>query len=97
MGNESLKLNELMKIELKSIYIRADGDRQYEYVSKLHLECLTELGKHEWQDVLNANIYKLNGDGSTGICIELSDIDAIRLEKFSKVMSGQCSALEYEL
>ena len=56
---------------------------------------LTEEGKAEWSDVLNAKVVGIYS-GYYGAQISLKDVKPERLEAFSKMLAGECTIAESE-
>lgn len=64
-------------------------------VVELHKNTLTEEGKREWADVLDAKVERIY-DGAYGTQLECSGISPTRLSEFSFMLSGECPAKDFD-
>lgn len=86
----------LMGCNLEDVHIvDADEDHDLATIVELNQDTLTEEGKAEWADVLNAKVTRIF-DGCYGIHIEVTGCGAERLKDFSMMLAGYCPASEYE-
>lgn len=86
----------LMGCNLEDVHIvDADVDHELATVVELNQDTLTEEGKAEWADVLNAKVLRIF-DGCYGIHIEVTGCEASRVQDFSMMLAGYCPASEYD-
>ena len=86
----------LMGCNLEDIHI-VDADEEHDLATivELNQDTLTEEGKAEWADVLNAKVTRIF-DGCYGTHIEVTGCEASRLQDFSMMLAGYCPASEYD-
>lgn len=86
----------LMGCNLEDVHI-VDADEEHDLATivELNQDTLTDEGKAEWADVLNAKVTRIF-DGCYGIHIEVTGCEAERLKDFSMMLAGYCPASEYE-
>lgn len=89
-------LANLMQGRLEDVHFcHCDEEIELATVVELDSNTLTEKGKADWADVLNAKVQRIY-EGSYGTQIDLSDVDPSRLSDFSFMLAGQCSAAKYD-
>ncbi|OLN30100.1 DUF6329 domain-containing protein [Desulfosporosinus metallidurans] len=90
------KLQDLMRIPLEDIHlVHSDEDIELATIVELKSDTLTEAGRKEWADVLNADVVRIF-DGIYGVQVECNGVDPQRLSDFSFMLAGQCSSQDYE-
>ena len=90
------KLQDLMRIPLEDIHlVHSDEDIELATIVELKSDTLTEAGREEWADVLNAGVVRIF-DGVYGVQVECGGVDPQRLSGFSFMLAGQCSSQDYE-
>lgn len=86
----------LMGCNLEDVHItHNEEEHDLATIVELNQDTLTEQGKIDWADVLNARVLRIY-DGYYGTQIEVSGCAASRLEEFSKVLAGYCTLSEYD-
>ncbi len=91
-----LKLKDLLTVSLEDIHlIHSDEEIDPATICKLNSDTLTNAGKEEWADVLNAKIHRIF-NGICGLQIEVSGVKPQRLSDFSFMLAGHCSEQDYE-
>ena len=94
-GEKIVTLFGLMGCNLEDVHITHDEEEHdLATIVELNQETLTEQGKIDWADVLNAKVLRIY-DGYYGTQIEVSGCAASRLEEFSKMLAGYCTVSEY--
>ncbi len=96
---KSLNLRSLLNvhhIRLEDVHL-CDVDEEHDLATVVELDqnTLTELGRHEWADVLDAKVERIYA-GYYGTQIELSGCDPDRLRDFSFMLAGQYSYKDYD-
>ena len=94
---EHLTLDDLLQsLKLDSVHLMHDEeDIDFATVEDFDKNTLTDEGKAAWKDVLNAEVKRIY-EGAYGLQIECGNIDAQRLTDFSYMLSGNCSAKEFD-
>ncbi len=64
-------------------------------IPELCIDVITEAGKREWADVLDAEVCQIY-IGLKGLEVSLVGVDATRIGAFSSVLAGHCSEELYE-
>lgn len=83
-----LTLRDLIRCGLEEVHLCCDGeDHELATVVELNDDTLTEQGKSDWADVLDAKVECIY-EGSYGAQIALSGVDAERLSDFSYMLAG---------
>ena len=91
------KLKDLLICKWEDIHlIHADVDSCPSNIIELSNDSLTEEGKKEWSDVLNADVVRVY-QGIYETQIELDNVQPQRLDQFSSVFAGCCPASDYKL
>ena len=91
-----LKLKDLLTVSLEDIHlIHSDEEIDPATICELNSDTLTNTGKEEWADVLNAKIHRIF-NGVYGLQIEVSGVKPQRLSDFSFMLAGHCSEQDYE-
>ena len=86
----------LMGCNLEDVHIVHDEEEHdLATIVELNQDTLTEQGKADWADVLNAKVLRIY-EGYYGLQIEVSGCEPSRLEDFSKMLAGYCSISEYD-
>lgn len=93
----NLKLGDLLEgVTLNSVHlIHQDEDIELATIEEFDLNMLTDEGRRAWSDVLSAKVNSIF-EGSYGVQIECSEVDADRLSQFSYMLSGNWSEEEYD-
>jgi len=90
------KLKDLLRIPLQDIHlVHSDEDIEFATIEELKSDTLTEAGREEWADVLNASVVRIF-DGIYGVQVECCGVDPQRISSFSFMLAGQCSSQDYE-
>lgn len=92
----AMSLFALMGCNLYDVHLcNSDEDHELATVSELNQNTLTEDGKREWSDVLNAKVTSIY-EGAYGVQIGLTGCPANRLRDFSYMLAGHCSEKDFE-
>lgn len=92
----AMSLFALMECNLYDVHLcDSDEDHELATVVELNQDTLTEDGKHEWSDVLNAKVTSIY-EGAYGVQIGLTGCPAERLRDFSFMLAGHCSEKDYD-
>lgn len=92
----AMSLFALMGCNLYDVHLcDSDEDHELATVSELNQDTLTEDGKREWSDVLNAKVTSIY-EGAYGVQIGLTGCPANRLRDFSFMLAGHCSEKDFE-
>lgn len=75
--------------------VHADEEIDIATIVELNNNILTQEGKAEWADILDARVDKIY-EGAYGVQLECSGVDAQRLSEFSYMLAGQCSGENYD-
>jgi hypothetical protein len=95
-GERLTTLFSLMGCNLEDVHILdADEEHDLATIVELNQHTLTEQGKCDWADVLDAKVIRIY-DGYYGTQIEVTGCDPARLEAFSKMLAGECTIAESE-
>lgn len=90
-----IRLIELLNFSLEDVHLLPDGsDDMPLTIIELNDRTLTENGKSEWSDVLNARIKKIY-QGYYGFQIDLTGVKASRIYDFSAMLAGYCPIEDY--
>ena len=96
IDNDKMTLGNLIMCRLEGVHLcHCDEEIELATIEELDANTLTEKGKQDWSDVLNATVEKIY-EGGYGIQIGLSDVDPERLSDFSFMLAGNCSAKKYD-
>ena len=91
-----LKLKDLIRASLEDIHlVHSDEEIDLATICELKEDTLTDAGKKEWSDVLNADVHRIF-TGIYGLQIEVSGVKPQRLSDFSYMLAGDCSEQDYE-
>lgn len=92
-----LTLKTLLNTRWKNIHLmHRDVEIEVPHtIVELNGNTLTEAGRRAWQDVLDAKVIDIY-DGYYGKQIELDYVAPKRLQDFSEMLAGYCSAEDYE-
>jgi len=93
----NLTLGDLLKsVNLTSAHLVHDEiDIELATIEELNDKMLTEEGRQEWSDVLNARVTEIF-EGSYGMQITCSSVKANRLSEFSYSLAGYCSSEDWD-
>lgn len=90
-----IRLMELLDFSLEDVHLLPDGNDDMPLtIIELNDRTLTENGKSEWSDVLNARIKKIY-QGYYGFQIDLTGVKASRIYDFSAMLAGYCPIEDY--
>lgn len=92
----AMSLLSLMGCNLYDVHLDHESpDFEFQDVSSLNKNTLTEKGKEEWSDVLQAKVESIRPQADK-LCVRLTDCDPFRVLAFTEMMNGQCDAEDYE-
>lgn len=92
----AMSLLSLMGCNLEDVHLcHEDEEHDLATVVELNRNTLTDEGKREWSDVLNAKVTSIY-EGSYGVQIGISGCSAERLKDFSYMLAGYCSCEDYK-
>lgn len=90
-----IRLMELLDCALEEFHLLPEGiDEMPLTIIELNDITLTENGKTEWSDVLNARVKRIY-QGYYGLQIDLTGVKASRIYDFSAMLAGYCSIEDY--
>ena len=72
-----------------------DEEHDLATIVELYPDTLTEQGRKDWADVLNAKVERIY-NGVYGIQADISGCGAERLRDFSYMLAGHCSSKDYD-
>ncbi len=91
------RLRDLLGCEWKDLHLIHDEvDQVPATIVELSNATLTEFGKTDWADILDAKVKQIYV-GLYGLQMDVTGVKASRLEKFSYMLAGYCSIEEYEM
>ena len=91
-----MNLYSLMRCNLEDVHLcHVDEDHDLATVVELNRNTLTEDGKREWADVLNAKVTSIY-EGSYGVQIGIDGCSAERLKDFAFMLAGFCTCEDYD-
>ena len=91
-----LRLKDILKHSFENVHlVHSDIDMLPPTIVELSEKTLTDAGRQEWADILNARVLRVY-NGLYGLQIECSDVKASRLIKFAAMLAGYCSLDEYD-
>lgn len=91
------RLGELLGCEWNDLHLIHDEiDQVPATIVELSDTTLTETGKTDWADILNAKVMQIYA-GPYGLQMEVTGVKASRLAEFSYMLAGYCSIEEYEM
>lgn len=94
--NDVFRLKDLIRVPIEDLHlVHHEVDMESATIVYLASDTLTDEGKQEWGDVLNAQVLRVF-HGIYGIQVECVGIDPQRLTDFSLMMAGACPNEEYE-
>jgi len=95
IANNGLTVRDLLKIDLEDIHLcHADEEHDVATIVELSKNTLTDFGKSEWADVLNATVKRLY-NGYYGTQLDVEGVNPQRLADFSNMLAGNCSEEYY--
>lgn len=90
-----IRLLELLDCALEEFHLLPEGiDEMPLTIIELNGKTLTENGKTEWSDVLNARVKRIY-QGYYGLQIDLTGVKASRIYDFSAMLAGYCPIEDY--
>lgn len=95
-GERFLSLMGLIGCNLEDFHLcHCDEEHDLATIVELYPDTLTEQGRKDWADVLDAKVERIY-NGYYGIQADISGCDAERLRDFSYMLAGHCSARDYD-
>lgn len=95
-GERFLSLMGLIGCNLEDFHLcHCDEEHDLATIVELYPDTLTEQGRKDWADVLDAKVERIY-NGYYGIQADISGCDAERLRDFSYMLAGHCSASDYD-
>ena len=90
------RLKDLLHLHWEDIHLlHKDVEVQPATIVELDEHTLTDAGKADWADVLDAEVVKVY-NGYYGLQMELDNVNPSRLEEFSSMLAGYCPVSDYE-
>lgn len=90
------RLKDLLHLHWEDIHLlHKDVEVQPATIVELDEHTLTDAGKADWADVLDAEVVKVY-NGYYGLQMELDNVKPSRLEEFSSMLAGYCPVSDYE-
>lgn len=91
----SLTVRQLAAGKLSNVHL-LDSDEEHDLatIAELSADTLTEQGKVDWADVLDAKVESI-GTGYFGLQVSVSGCSPERLKDFSLMLAGQCPLSDY--
>ena len=90
------RLKDLLHLHWEDIHLlHKDVEVQPATIVELDEHTLTDAGKADWADVLDAEVVKVY-NGYYGLQMELDKVKPSRLEEFSSMLAGYCPVSDYE-
>ena len=90
------RLKELIRIPFEDFHlVHSKVDMEPATIVYMASDTLTDAGKQEWGDVLNAQVVRVF-HGIYGIQVECAGVDPQRLADFSLMLAGNCPNEDYE-
>ena len=90
------RLKDLLHLHWEDIHLlHKDVEVQPATIVELDEHTLTDAGKADWADVLDAEVVKVY-NGYYGLQMELDKVKPRRLEEFSSMLAGYCPVSDYE-
>lgn len=95
-SEQGIKLKDLMRIPLRDIHlVHIDEEIELATIVELKADTLTDEGRTEWADVLNADVQGIF-EGIYGLQLECSGVSPQRLSDFSFMLAGDCPNQDYQ-
>ena len=86
----------LIGCNLEDVHLcHCDEEHDLATIVELNSNTLTEQGKKDWSDMLDAKVERIY-TGAYGTQIDLSGCEADRIRDFSYMLAGQCSTKDYD-
>ena len=90
------RLKDMIRVPIENLHlVHHKVDMVPATIVYLSTDTLTEEGKQEWGDVLNAQVLRVF-HGIYGIQAECTGVDPKRLANFSLMLAGYCSSEDYD-
>ncbi len=94
--DDVFRLKDLIRVPFEDIHlVHHEVDMEPATIVYLASDTLTDAGKQEWSDVLNAQVVRVF-HGIYGIQAECAGVDPQRLVDFSLMLAGACPNEDYE-
>lgn len=91
-----IQLNDLAQLGMESMRFHESATAEFcGIVMALSENSLTEYGKKEWADVLDAKVERMRGSGES-LVVYISQVETKRLKQFTKLLAGECPVIDYE-
>lgn len=96
IGDKCLTVRDLLKCNMQDIHL-LDVDEEHDLATIVELgaDTLTEQGKADWSDILDAKVERIY-EGSYGLQIDVSGASPERLHDFSYMLAGYAPISDYE-
>lgn len=90
------RLKDLLACKWEDIHLVHDEiDNDPATIVELSDSTLTEAGQEAWADILDSKVKRIY-TGMYGLQLELTDVEASRLDEFSHMLAGYCAVTDYE-
>lgn len=90
------KLRDLIQVPMKDVHLlHKEAEIEPATIVELSSDTLTEAGKQEWADVLDAKVCEIY-QGAYGLQVDLDGVKPSRLREFSMMLAGYCPQSQYE-
>ncbi len=90
------KLQDILVAKFEDVHLcHKDVEIEPATIVELSNRTLTDEGKAEWADVLNAGVVSIY-QGFYGLQMDLTGVSPKRLESFASMLAGYCSESNYE-
>ncbi|CUX31911.1 hypothetical protein BN3590_00763 [Clostridium sp. C105KSO15] len=94
--DDVFRLKDLIRVPIEDFHlVHHEVDMEPTTIVYLSSDTLTDAGKQEWGDVLNAQVVRVF-HGIYGIQAECAGVDPQRLADFSLMLAGDCPNEDYE-
>ncbi len=92
----TMSLLSLMGCNLYDVHLEHEAHGfEFQDISSLNKNTLTEEGKKEWSDVLQSEVENIRPQADK-LCVRLTNCDPFRVLAFTEMMNGQCDAEDYD-
>jgi hypothetical protein len=94
--DDVFRLKDLIRVPIEDFHlVHREVDMEPATIAYLDSDTLTDAGKQEWGDILNAQVVRVF-QGIYGIQAECAGVDPQRLADFSLILAGNCTIEDYE-
>ena len=95
MEDDRQTLSDLLQTPMEDVHLtHHDVEINLATIVELGKNTLTDEGKQEWSDVLDAKVCRIF-QGMYGLQVELDGVTPSRLSQFSRMLAGFCSEQNY--